>query len=414
MWGDGVGVSPYDYIGNSCENVLIENCTIDNCLRNGIAICGAIGCTVRNCNIDHISGAMPEAGIDIEAEWVKDTDGANGRTAINDDIIIDGCTIGGSYQSVCKSANTHGVTIRNCVLKSSLTVAENAQSAKQGILKVYDTVCNSTVAVCGEVELHDCTTKNWIYVNSITDTDGIVYRGNFKAFNSVIHRTSAGHGITADGDAPSMYFERCTFYYTNANDNVFSHSCGTNYPSLELKKCVFHIESQDSADYQLFNITVWKPLVIDGCTFIAESEVMNQRFIGRFNAFEKCIFTNNLIDFSKVKTYGQGVIVAWQATTDCITVISGNVVVTNRELTSPICGNVFGCSGMYTNTHTYIINNIAPTFDSLATISKNPSAKTTAKNNVLSTTPEINNIQTEEWIFEREDGTTETKRVVLL
>ena len=414
MWGDGIGISPNDYIGSSCENVLIENCTIDNCLRNGIAICGAIGCTVRNCNIDHISGAMPQAGIDIEAEWVWPTDEAKGRTAINDDIMIDGCTIGGSYQSVCKSANTHDVTIRNCVLKSPLTVAENAASAKQGVLKVYETVCESNVAVCGEVELHGCTTKSWIYVASITGDDGIVYRGNFKAFNSVIYRTSVGDGITAEGDASSMYFERCTIYYANANKNVFLHSCGTNYPSLELKKCVFHIESQGSADYQLFDITAWKPLIIDGCTFIAESEAMNQRFVGKLNAFEKCIFTNNLIDFSKVKRYEQGVIVAWQATTDCITVISGNVVVTNRELTSPICSNVFGCSGMYNNTHTYIINNIAPTFNGIATNPINEGAKTTVKNNVLSTTPEINDIQTEEWIFEREDGQTETKRVVLL
>jgi hypothetical protein len=61
IWGDTSGSGP-------CTNVLIENCTVDNCRRNGMSIISAIGCIVLGGAYTGTNGALggPCAGIDIE------------------------------------------------------------------------------------------------------------------------------------------------------------------------------------------------------------------------------------------------------------------------------------------------------------------------------------------------------------
>lgn len=71
-WGDGI------YIGNkmydntqrfSTNNISITNPIVDNCRRNGIAICMGQNITIKNAIIKNINGTSPQAGIDIEPEW---------------------------------------------------------------------------------------------------------------------------------------------------------------------------------------------------------------------------------------------------------------------------------------------------------------------------------------------------------
>lgn len=61
LTGDNTGSGP-------CTNVLIENCTVDNCRRNAMSIISVIGCTVIGGVYSGTNGALggPWAGIDVE------------------------------------------------------------------------------------------------------------------------------------------------------------------------------------------------------------------------------------------------------------------------------------------------------------------------------------------------------------
>ena len=61
IWGDATGSGP-------CANVLIENCYVNNCRRNGMSIISARGCVVIGGEYNGTNGSLggPWAGIDIE------------------------------------------------------------------------------------------------------------------------------------------------------------------------------------------------------------------------------------------------------------------------------------------------------------------------------------------------------------
>ena len=61
IWGDVTGSGP-------CIDVLIENCTVENCRRNGMSIISVIGCIVLGGVYKGTNGSLggPHAGIDIE------------------------------------------------------------------------------------------------------------------------------------------------------------------------------------------------------------------------------------------------------------------------------------------------------------------------------------------------------------
>jgi len=88
-WGDGI------YIGstgaqNYCENVVIEDFTVDHNRRNGITIISARNLTLRNGTVSNTQGTPPQSGIDLEpndpAEFmlnvsIEDVATANNGTA---------------------------------------------------------------------------------------------------------------------------------------------------------------------------------------------------------------------------------------------------------------------------------------------------------------------------------------------
>lgn len=60
--GDGI------YIGgdNDVKNIIIENCNINRCNRNGISVISARDFLITSCTIRNIYGVEPQSGIDIE------------------------------------------------------------------------------------------------------------------------------------------------------------------------------------------------------------------------------------------------------------------------------------------------------------------------------------------------------------
>lgn len=76
-WGDCI------YVGGRSQNVLIENCRLDNGRRQGISVTKANGVTIRNCTITNVSGTNPQYAIDIEPN----------RPDSVDNIVIDNVTV---------------------------------------------------------------------------------------------------------------------------------------------------------------------------------------------------------------------------------------------------------------------------------------------------------------------------------
>ena len=68
-WGDGIYVgSPEDIAAGMVppSNIIIKNCVISGCRRQGISVTCVDGIVIRNCKITDISGTAPQSGIDFE------------------------------------------------------------------------------------------------------------------------------------------------------------------------------------------------------------------------------------------------------------------------------------------------------------------------------------------------------------
>ncbi len=65
---DGIEITGDNTGSGPCTNVLIENCTVDNCRRNAMSIISVIGCTVLGGVYSGTNGSLggPWAGIDVE------------------------------------------------------------------------------------------------------------------------------------------------------------------------------------------------------------------------------------------------------------------------------------------------------------------------------------------------------------
>jgi hypothetical protein len=65
---DGIEITGDNTGSGPCRNVLVENCTVDNCRRNAMSIISVIGCTVIGGTYSNTNGSLggPWAGIDVE------------------------------------------------------------------------------------------------------------------------------------------------------------------------------------------------------------------------------------------------------------------------------------------------------------------------------------------------------------
>ena len=69
-WGDGIYIG-YKYSSSNlapCNNILVENCKVLSCSRNGYAICAGTYITLNNCYSYKNDRTSPKAGLDIESE----------------------------------------------------------------------------------------------------------------------------------------------------------------------------------------------------------------------------------------------------------------------------------------------------------------------------------------------------------
>lgn len=109
-WGDCI------YIGRSCENIVIDKCTLDHGRRQGVSITNANGVTIKDCIISNVNGTNPQFAIDIEPNANDVVD----RVLI-ERVRVDNCEGGFLSTKGKKMVDTKKigrVVIRDCVISS--------------------------------------------------------------------------------------------------------------------------------------------------------------------------------------------------------------------------------------------------------------------------------------------------------
>lgn len=124
MWGDAIVLSmpnnALEYDEDYNKDIVIQNCKLHDCERQGISIVIGRFVEIFNCEIYNISGHAPESGIDIEPEG----------TNVNHDISIDNCHIHNNgvdntaegaghtfdYNPSILTSNSYNIRIANCIL----------------------------------------------------------------------------------------------------------------------------------------------------------------------------------------------------------------------------------------------------------------------------------------------------------
>lgn len=386
IFGDCIGVQGTSGKGGS-NNVLIENCTLHNCYRNGITIGGVQNGTVRNCHIYDVRGGDPEAGIDIESEY-----GYN-----NNDITIEGCHIHDCAQrSIIHSSNSSNVLVRDCVLSDGVSLTGLSYGANYENVKI-----EGTINVRNDIILKNCDITSLVAygpedeVVKYNTEHGTSHAENVsvKAYNTTFRGSTTSTSITSQSirstGSAYLYFKGCDFTHLNgaayalfyAYNNTNNVTIIVEDSTLHLynnSKDTFHRNSKPDSDPNY--TSRFKDITLLGCKIIAESETMSQRILNI--AQQEFSLINCIIDMSKVTNYGQQSVVAMfgDITANC----HGNSFISAPSIS--LCSNVFGATNV-TGT-AYITNNSAPIWSGISS-SSTKGGTVYVQGNIFANSPEI-------------------------
>lgn len=102
-WGDCI------YIGGNSDNVIINNCCLDNGRRQGVSITSANIVEIKNSVITNIKGHAPETGIDIEPN-----EGQFVNKVVIDSVSIVNCVGGVLTYGYENKARVGTILVKNC------------------------------------------------------------------------------------------------------------------------------------------------------------------------------------------------------------------------------------------------------------------------------------------------------------
>ncbi len=223
MRGDGISVfsdtNDENGLRGRCYDVTVEDCHIYDCQRNGITLTSVVGFTVRNTEIHGIRGSLPEAAIDIEAEY----EGSG-----NHNVRIEGCHFydNGSW-SMTVAGDAKDLVVASSVMEDRVTVSEKTQGIRfegctlgmVGIHCVGASFDACTInAIClygGETVCTNCTfdgKRAISYRVLVTHRDGVA-KGRFENCEFRGRGLSALGGciVLCDTNPESLRFEDCDF-----------------------------------------------------------------------------------------------------------------------------------------------------------------------------------------------------------
>lgn len=170
--GDGIQVFSDTYDENGlkgrCFDITIDDCHIYDCFRNGITLTSVVGCVISNTEIHGIRGGLPQAAVDVEAEYPG---------SYNHNVTIEGCHFydNGSL-SVAVAGPSDNILIRDSVMENRIILDQAAQGLTLSgckLEKVGVTGKNCVIEDCelrsvslygGEVTCRSCRFDGWDWI----------------------------------------------------------------------------------------------------------------------------------------------------------------------------------------------------------------------------------------------------------
>ena len=110
-WGDAAAIS-YPSNGAPSKHIKFFNCVLHDCRRQGISVIGGENVTIRGCEIYNIRGTAPQYGIDIEPDGNVRT----AKNIVIDNCYIHDNAVGSIVVAATKN-EIRNVTITNCTLE---------------------------------------------------------------------------------------------------------------------------------------------------------------------------------------------------------------------------------------------------------------------------------------------------------
>lgn len=222
MRGDGIYVTSVirvEGVRQNSRSITVEDCHIHDCYRNGIALITTDGCVIRNTVIHGIQGRMPQAAVDIEAQY---------EGTANRNVLIENCSFyGNGTQSVAVSGLSENIAIVSTDMEQRVVLGKASTDLRitdctVDFVGVYGKSCvieGTTLGYVGlyggEIACADCTFdgKGLIpYRVLVTKSDGQA-KGDFT------NCTFVGRGLCALGGSlvlchtrpASLTFTDCQF-----------------------------------------------------------------------------------------------------------------------------------------------------------------------------------------------------------
>ena len=246
--GDGIGI--WDHYSPS-SNIVIEDCSITNCRRQGISICDAVQFIIQNCYISDISGTAPEYAIDVE----PDDDEAH----ICQNGIIKNNTIrskNGIYIQTNSTLGTKNINITNNNIDTGskglpINVSGgDAISVKANIIHGFWGVVVKPVRPINGITINR---------NSINSEGGCIYNSGDNVQDDLVVTGNTLRGtIMSDGDGLLFMNNKC------AGEVIAIHA-----DNCTVKNNVIN------NNLEVYNGCVVTGNTINGCVTIKSSELIN-------------------------------------------------------------------------------------------------------------------------------------------
>lgn len=203
--GDGIIIG--GGVTNESQDVIINNCVIDNARRNGISIVGGVdNIKIKNCVIKNTNGAIPQLGIDIET-WSPEL--------INRNIEVSGCRFENNTNgSLTVFEYTDGVKVHDNYFDGSVNV------------KVNDDYVGIAEATPTNIEMYNNTFKATVYIYRVSDGVFTVKGNVFDGSHITIDHSKPLSTVESIKNAPAKtiqnnVFNDClTAVYIGNNANI--------------------------------------------------------------------------------------------------------------------------------------------------------------------------------------------------
>lgn len=352
-FGDGIIVIPFDSESKQLENITTENCTIYDCMRNGISYESIKNGIIRNCTIYNIKNYAPQAGIDLESEWA-----VHNSELRNQNILIEGCNIYDcGEKAICCSTESYDVTVLNCTSNSNF-VSGNARGDN---FLIQNSVFNS-IGLSHNCKVENCKCNTMAVVSYLKD-DGEYEAANAEIYKCEFLGSALKSTISFGGRKEIAKFKNCIMKYLPQNEGLTHRLLSVSGRILPVEvvfeNCEFYIENVSQALLEC-SAENFESISFVKCNFYADTETFSRPLIVGYSKYAKII--DCVFDFTKLNNWDSGG--AWDSlftlrTKDAESLhhFANNKLIT-KEAETPIIKYFFnfkGCLGK-----AYLINNYAP------------------------------------------------------